>query len=42
MRLLLNHCLIDNKYDLSNIILTRKYADKFTVNFVLEYMIKIW
>ena len=40
--LLLNHskCLIDNKYDSSNIILTTKHADKFTANFVLEHMIK--
>ena len=40
--LLLNHskCLIDNKYDSSNIILTTKNADKFTANFVLEHMIK--
>ena len=26
--------------NLSNIILIRKYADKFTTNFVLKYMIK--
>ena len=40
--LLLNHskCLIDNKYDSSNIILTTKHPDKFTANFVLEPMIK--
>ena len=40
--LLINHskCLIDNKYDSSNIILTTKNADKFTANFVLEHMIK--
>ena len=40
--LLLNHskCLIDNKHDSSNIILTTKHADKFTSNFVLEHMIK--
>ena len=40
--LLLNHskCLIDNKYDSSNIIYITKHADKFTANFVLEYMMK--
>ena len=40
--LLINYsfCLIDNKYDSTNIILTTKQADKFTANFVLEYMMK--
>ena len=40
--LLINYsfCLIDNKYDSTNVILTTKQADKFTANFVLEYMMK--
>ncbi len=40
--LLINYsfCLIDNKYDSSNITHITKHADKFTANFVLEHMMK--